>query len=97
MVKVVSEADQIPPVLPRDGAVLVESASFRKWLAFDCPCGSGHRVLLNLDPGRWPSWRVNGLSPLTISPSVDETTTRRRCHYLIRRGHVIWMRGWDDN
>lgn len=88
----VVEADQVPDSIPKNGAIRVGSARAAKWLAFDCPCDQGHRVLLNLDERRWPVWRVRNTSPLTIWPSVDAKTGSRRCHYFIDRGHVFWTR-----
>ena len=88
---VVSEADQIPMAMAASEAVLVASNGISKWLAFDCPCGTGHRVMLNLDRARWPHWTVFGEAPLTLSPSVDMETADRRCHYLLYYGHVNWV------
>lgn len=61
-----------------------------KWLAFDCPCKEGHRVLLNLNPNVRPSWSVRARKPLTVSPSIDELRGGKRCHYFIRGGHIDW-------
>jgi Family of unknown function (DUF6527) len=93
---VVPEADQVPEEIPTGEATLVASGGFRKWLAFDCPCGTGHRVMLNLDRGRWPFWTVFDDHPLTVSPSVDMETPARRCHYSLYYGHVNWVRGVND-
>src|SRR5712692_8986661 len=41
VVGTVEEADELPKVLPRKGAILVGSARSAKWLAFDCPCEKG--------------------------------------------------------
>jgi hypothetical protein len=88
---VVSEADQIPTAMAAYEAVLVGCNGISKWLAFDCPCGTGHRVMLNLDRARSPHWTVFAEAPLTISPSVDMETAGRRCHYLLYYGHVNWV------
>jgi hypothetical protein len=87
----VTEADQIPDVLPRHGAALVRSDRAPKWLAFDCPCETGHRIMLNLDERRWPRWAVTREAPLTVWPSVDVETDSRRCHYVLRHGRVDWI------
>ena len=97
----VAEADQLPDKIQPFGAVLVKSQTRAKWLAFDCPCGSGHRLVLNLDVDRRPCWTVASTAPLTVWPSVDVDTPLRRCHYVIRHGHVEWVpdvfsRGADD-
>ncbi|WP_433862722.1 DUF6527 family protein [Streptomyces sp. L7] len=67
------------------------SASREKWLVFDCPCGRGHRVMLNLDPENRPLWRINTALPLTLYPSVDERSNVGRCHYVVRAGRARWI------
>jgi len=93
----VEHGDEIPAQLPFRGAVLVVTAGQPKWMAFDCPCRRGHRVMLNLDPRRRPVWRVLSLSPLTIDPSVDDPTMRGHCHFFLHRGRVIWVRGKEGS
>jgi hypothetical protein len=92
----VSEADQIPDVLNQHEATLVRPGRVPKWLAFDCPCNRGHRILLNLDRSRWPSWTVASEAPLSVWPSIDVEIDARRCHYLVLRGHVDWVRCRPD-
>jgi hypothetical protein len=92
---IVSEADEIPETLRPYEAALVVSEGMSKWLAFDCPCGKGHRVVLNLDASRWPRWTVSADNPLTVSPSVDMDTRDRRCHYILYYGHVNWVPSFD--
>ena len=90
----VASADEIPDKLPRNGAVIVGDAARPKWVGFDCPCRSGHRVLLNSDPARKPGWKLT-LSRkgwLSISPSVDYRDGRRRCHYFVRDGKIAWAK-----
>lgn len=91
-VGMVESADEIPDRLPPKGAVLVGSPQHVKWVAFDCPCGRGHRIMLNTDPARRPTWQVAAGSPrrLTIAPSIDYRGDDRRCHYHIRDGKTAW-------
>lgn len=91
LVAIVEAADEIPERVPRRGVLLVGTHVQPKWLAFDCPCGSGHRVMINLDANRRPCWRFLGSRLLTISPSVDSCMADHRCHYLITRGRVVWV------
>lgn len=94
VVGAVDAADEVPRRLPRNGAALVGSEQFPKWVAFDCPCRTGHRIMLNLDSQRKPTWRL-GPAPtnkLSIAPSVDYVTEQRRCHYFIRDGKVKWTK-----
>ena len=88
----VPSADEVPVALPRNGAVAVGSPTAAKWIAFDCPCRSGHRIMLNLDPARRPFWRVGltGGGRLSIRPSVDYAGDRRRCHYFVDDGAIRW-------
>jgi len=88
----VDSADDVPDKLPRNGAVIVASGQRQKWIAFDCPCRGGHRVLLNLDPARKPAWTLSNAGGLTISPSVDYHDGRRRCHYIVRAGKISWAK-----
>jgi Family of unknown function (DUF6527) len=90
IVMVVDEADEMPARLPRNAVVLVGSHEKPKWLAFDCPCRTGHRVLLNLDPARFPYWRLKSKKKLTLAPSIDWNDNDRSCHFLMRTGHVVW-------
>ena len=91
IVLVVDSADNVPHRLPRNGAVLVGPSTLPKWIAFDCPCRSGHRIMLNTDKIRRPYWSTTVKGPLTISPSIDYQHLSRRCHYLVRNGHVTWV------
>jgi hypothetical protein len=88
-------ADEIPDRLPRNAAALVADQARVKWIVFDCPCRTGHRIMLNADPGRRPRWALPQTSPLTISPSIDSQGDRRRCHYFIRNGRVEWAKDSD--
>ena len=91
VVGVVDSADHVPVRLPRNGVVLVGSSTKPKWIAFDCPCRTGHRIMLNADQSRWPHWSLSGRKRLTIVPSIDYKRTTGRCHYLVRNGRVQWV------
>lgn len=89
----VAEVDEVPSLLPAQRCVLVGSRSHPKWLAYDCPCDRGHRVLLNLDRTRRPFWklRVSWLGRVTVSPSIADRGRKEPCHYFLRNGHVEWV------
>lgn len=99
VVGIVHDADEIPEELPRNAAVLVGTQMKKKWIAFDCPCRNGHRVMLNLDDSRTPYWQLIGASfgQLSIAPSVDFHDGARRCHYFIRNSRVIWTKDSVDD
>jgi hypothetical protein len=89
LVLLVDEGDEIPERLPRHAAVLVGPAEQPKWIAFDCPCRRGHRVMLNLDRRRLPAWSLVSHRPLTLSPSIDDYAMGR-CHFFLRQGKIKW-------
>lgn len=90
----VEAADEVPDRLPRHGAVLVGSERIPKWIIFDCPCRSGHRIMLNADKARRPAWTITqgARKKLTLYPSVDYADGKRRCHYFVRHGKILWTR-----
>lgn len=91
----VEAADEVPDQIPKRGVVLVGTQTHPRWLAFDCPCGTGHRIMLNTDRSRYPCWTVRHLSPMTVWPSIDDVTEKRRCHFWIHDGKTRWVRGLE--
>lgn len=91
VVAVVDAADEIPARLPRNAAVLVGTRDQPKWIAFDCPCRTGHRIMLNTDRSRRPRWSTTVRGRLTVSPSIDYQERHRRCHYFITNGRTRWV------
>jgi hypothetical protein len=85
-----SHAD-VPASLSRRTVAVVGSPDLPKWAVFECPCGRGHRIMLNLSPNRQPAWQLDPADGVTIRPSIDETATS--CHYWIRGGRVQWAAG----
>ena len=90
----VSDMDEVPQHISARRAYLVATATRPKWLVFDCPCGTGHRIVLNLDRARRPVWtvRLSKRGTLTLRPSVNYRDERRKCHYVLLDGQVKWIR-----
>lgn len=86
----VDAGDEVPDRLPTRGVALVGSADKPTWIAFDCPCERGHRLMVSLDQTRRPAWRITSTKPLTVRPSVDDITAERRCHFFISSGKIKW-------
>lgn len=86
----VGSADEVPEELPLKGIILVGAEAKPTWAALDCPCRRGHRLMVNLDGSRRPAWAIDSIKPLTIRPSIDDITSDRRCHFVIRRGRIRW-------
>jgi len=91
----VENANDIPEKLPPRGAILVGTLEHPKWLAFDCPCKSGHRIMITLDLSHRPHWSLHGNSKLTVSPSIDFHSPEKRCHFFLRRGKIEWARNLE--
>jgi hypothetical protein len=94
VIEFVSAADEIPDAIPALGAVVAGSRERPTWIAFDCPCRGGHRIMLNLDPRRHPRWTLKAARPMSLYPSVDAFVGNRRCHYTITNGKVRWVPKW---
>jgi hypothetical protein len=88
----VEAADEVPEKLPPRTAVLVGTFAKPKWLAFDCPCGQDHRIVVPLDPKNRPFWKVLAAQRLTLNPSVDAFQGKKRCHYIVSNGRVHWVK-----
>jgi Family of unknown function (DUF6527) len=95
IVATVEAADEIPDRLPSRGAVLVGSLQRPKWLAFDCPCGDGHRIMVTLDATHRPHWRITKVRKLSVYPSIDYQSSIKRCHYCVSNGQIKWVREFD--
>lgn len=88
----VGAGDEIPMEIPKCAAILVSPKGRATWIAFDCPCNLGHRIMLNLDPRRYPSWRLVRKDPLTVSPSVNISASGRHCHFFLWKAQILWVR-----
>ena len=86
----VGVADEIPDQLPAKGVIVVGVEGNSTWAALDCPCNTGHRLMVNLDRYRCPVWTIDSITPLTIRPSIDDITSDRQCHFVVRRGRIRW-------
>jgi hypothetical protein len=87
----IEAADEMPVAIPARCAVMVGTDADPKWLAFNCPCGTGHQIMLNLDRRRSPSWAITDQRRLTIKPSIDARRPGGWCHYFVLRGKVKWV------
>ena len=57
----VGAGDGLPDWLPDKGVVLVGAPGSATWAAFDCPCRTGHRLMVNLEQEPTP---FSGVSTL---------------------------------
>lgn len=84
--------DDLPEALPARVIICIGEPSSPKWLAMDCPCGRGHRILLSLQPTHAPHWQLflDGRAA-TVAPSIDRRDDGCRCHFWLERGRVRWV------
>ena len=89
VVACVAAADEVPRCLPYKGAILIGPVDGPTWVALDCPCSDMHRIMLNLDKGRYPAWSIESSRPLSIWPSIDAQTANGHCHFVVRSGRIL--------
>lgn len=79
------------PHLKAGKLVLVGPKEKPKWLRFQCPCGCGDVIALNLMASHYPRWTVEIHEDGTLSamPSIDATTCGS--HFWIRRNQIRWV------
>jgi hypothetical protein len=82
----------VPDLLDRHTIAVCGPPEAPKWAAFECPCGHGHRIVLNLQPEHRPRWRLSliGQRP-SLRPSVDSRLDLR-CHFWLTGGRVHWVK-----
>lgn len=64
------------------------------WAVMECPCGSGHRLQVRIQPqGKATVWdmRETDRGP-SLYPSVDFDSPDRRCHFWLDQGRIRWVR-----
>lgn len=85
---------ELPANLPRHELAIIGDRIDPKWLVFECPCGEGHRLQLNLAASQAVRWRLekDGGGGPSVSPSIDYRGPDRRCHFWLRRGRVDWVK-----
>jgi hypothetical protein len=89
------DIDDVPEVLKSREIAVVVAPKFVKWIIFDCPCRTGHRIMVNADPSRKPTWSLRARLPASVAPSIDYEDHERRCHYWIRNGRTHWTKDSD--
>jgi len=89
-VRFVASRGDVPDSMPRHQLVVVGDEQLPKWAIFECPCGRGHRLEVNLSPRVRPYWKIR-LDPRgpSLKPSIDSVAPYR-CHFWLRDGRVQW-------
>ena len=96
VVDYVSAADEVPDAIPYRGVILVGTHQHPTWAALDCPCRTGHRLLVNLDNRRCPYWKISSTQRLSIWPSIDSIAHGQRCHFELSGGTIRWAQNTQE-
>src|SRR5690349_20647485 len=85
---------EVPDSPPRDTLYVVGAPEAAKWLLFDCPCGRGHRLDVNLMRERRPFWRlsVGRGDKLSVFPSLWVADDMCDSHFWLKDSCVYFVR-----
>lgn len=72
---------------------IVGEGRFHWVLVFQCPCGCGHTIQLNLLNEADPCWtfQISKKHEISIWPSVWRTTGCKS-HFIVQNGKIEWVR-----
>lgn len=84
----------VPDAPAADTLYVVGVKRAPKWLIFDCPCGRGHRLDVNLMRARNPFWRLSfGLANrVSASPSLWVADDICDSHFWLKNSAVYFVR-----
>jgi hypothetical protein len=83
--------NDIPTIIDSKFIYIVREGTEPETLVFECPCGCGAPVYLNLLKDTTPHWTYEiERKTITIFPSV---VRKKGCqsHYWIKKGKIIWV------
>jgi hypothetical protein len=79
----------VPDPVRRHTVAVVERDGLPMWAIFECPCGNGHTLLVNLSRTRRPAWSLTADSRgPSLAPSIDFADGKRRCHFWLQHGRA---------
>ena len=86
---VVGQVSDVPEV-PNRNFYIVQRESHALWAVFECPCGTGHLMRVNLSRTRKPYWSVvQKRNTVSLSPSIWLQDFCRG-HYWINDSRIYW-------
>jgi uncharacterized protein DUF6527 len=75
----------------------VVDRGYPRAVLFQCPCGCGEMVVINVDPAAGRAWRLrNDPLGVTLMPSVWRTTGCQS-HFILWRNQVWWCDWYDED
>lgn len=83
--------DESPDAVNQGTIYFVGSPNKQQYAIFNCPCGCGRNVELNLNPKSSPCWKVQWhlSGTISLSPSVWR---KGGCHshFFLKKNNIIW-------
>lgn len=74
--------------------IVVVERGLLRWVVFQCPCGCGELVTINLDKRVGPSWRLTRKKDsVSLNPSVWRESGCRS-HFILWNNRVWMFRRW---
>lgn len=84
-----AEDQVVPADLDRHTIHLIEIGGEARWAIFECPCGRGHPIAVNLADGPHPHSSLD-VREVTINTQVETNHSERRCRFRVTNGRVTW-------
>ena len=87
---VVERVSQVPDEINID-VYIVRRGRRNIWAVFTCPCGTHHRLTVNLSKNRIPFWRaITRRGSFSLSPSIS---LKEDCysHFWIENHRIVWV------
>jgi hypothetical protein len=75
------------------GIFIVQRGGVNRWAIFQCPCGGGERIEVNLMRSKCPNWdmKITG-NKISLWPSIVVRDTNCRSHFCLRNNKVYWVK-----
>lgn len=83
--------NEIPDIANSDTIYFIGNVRKQQYVIFNCPCGCGRIVELNLNLNSSPCWRIQWhlSGKVSLSPSVWR---KNGCHshFILKKNDIIW-------
>jgi len=83
IIKFLASLSDVPDQVGND-IYIVGTSGTSKWVVFDCPCGEGHKLTVNLMKSSYPRWRMKmSRDGISLSPSIVVTDHPCKSHFWL--------------
>lgn len=83
--------EDFPDEIETNCIYFIGTTKTQQYAIFQCPCGCGRVVELNLNPKSSPLWSVkwNVMGTVSFTPSIWRKSGCRS-HFFFKHGQIIW-------